>query len=275
MKTNKCEAPLNEPVSVEATFSSPRIGSSRKSSNSLITANGNSFGRISRCSKNGVSGTDSSSIPLHQVLRPIREPNLIPDNDFFETKPPFTKSSRSTKPTIPHPVNTGTSALQRDENADVVAEARAEKQSAQARGRPVQSIVCPAWNLQSEQAVTRFRQWLSSQEHTLCPTGRRRGARVNDASFETWPVERLAAVLEHYYKEASTKHGRHYAPTTLYGIRSALALHLNRAHAKRPRGAIDLIADPAFDAANRALTRAVKKYKPSSMFDYFTCSIGL
>lgn len=171
------------------------------------------------------------------------------------------------------------------------------------RGRPVQIGVCPAWVIQSEQTVTHFREWLSScrsrsppapqlqararaqfpqaqaeaqetkfEVATASPAGEPRGGGARDAdadadvAFETWPLERLAATLGQYYTEARTKSGRLYAPCTLYGIRSALALHLNGTAGPSQRRILNLASDPEFDAANRALALAVQKYKQTGIY---------
>ena len=223
-----------------------------------------------------INGNSSmSSNPTSQEPARKRQLTPIADDDSVDIKPQLAKRWKSN--TNSESLTSASSAehiglaLSREHSGTVIAAAQAEQQSAQARSRPVQSSLRPELSAH----LSHFRQWLSSKEQTLCPPGRRRGACDRDVAFETWPVERLAAVLERYYSEARTRHGRHYAPSSLQRIRFALFHHLKKAHADGLRGAIDLVADPAFDAANRAFIRAIKNYNLSGVLALYLFSILL
>ena len=190
-----------------------------------------------------------------------RKSTALPDNDIKAQSAKRLKSNMNSEPLIsaPSAFLDGSLAPQCDHTSitDAVASSQAEQNfaaQASGSGRPaVQSTMSSTYKVH----VSRFRQWLSSREQTQRPPDWTRGASGRDVAFETWPVERLAAVLERYYEEARTKNGRRYAPSTLLAIRSALVFHLNINH--RPRS-FNPAFDPAFDAANRAFNRAVQSY---------------
>ena len=103
----------------------------------------------------------------------------------------------------------------------------------------------------NEQAMSRFREWLLTARQTE-PNS------PDDLAFETWPVERLAAALDRYFAETRTRDGAREAPAS--GIRTALALHLLKAHASVQRCPVDLSPALSFNATNIS--------KPSSAFSF-------
>lgn len=189
--------------------------------------------------------------------------NMTPDLSFFNFDG-FGPSFYSEEPTGPTDLSaTDLSATDPSAADSSATPAKVPKRS---QGRPSKDSVCHAWNMQSKHAVSRFRTWLSTAFQTPQSPSTSTSAASDSPddqqlAFETWPPERLAAALQRYYAEVRTRTGARLAPATLYGIRSALAHHLNafqhdESGERQPRRAMNLACDPVFAAANRALVIA-------------------